>query len=201
MISLAILAGGKSDRMGQDKGLLPFLGRPLILRIVERLGAISDDIIVATDRLSEYANLGLQLFPDIQPGRGALGGLHTSLQAAKNSIVAAVACDMPFVNIKLLEHECDLLIHMNVDIVIPFTKDGLEPLHAIYRRETCLPAVKSAIEAGHWKLIDWLSEVKVFYLLDEERRLFDPQLLAFCNLNTQEEFERAEKIAIQENNH
>jgi len=201
MISLAILAGGKSNRMGQDKALLPFMGYPLILRIVKRLETLTNDIIVTTDGVADYTGLGLPLFTDLQPGSGALGGLYTSLYVAKNPIVAAVACDMPFANLNLFEHERDLLIKLDVDVVIPSTPKGLEPMHAIYRRETCLPAIQSAMKAEQWKLIAWLPEVKVFYLSEKEMQLFDPQHLAFWNLNTQEEFERAEELAIQEDDH
>lgn len=201
MISLAILAGGKSDRMGQDKALLPFRGRPLIMRIVKRLETLTDDIIVTTDGISNYSGLGLPLFPDLQPGCGALGGLYTSMYMSKNPIMAAVACDMPFASLELLKYERDLLIKLNVDVVIPSTPNGLEPLHAIYRRETCLPVIKSAVEAGKLKLIAWLPEVKVYFLSNEETQLYDPKQLAFWNLNTQKEFKRAEEIAINEDYH
>ena len=50
MLSVAILSGGKSEPMGRDKALLPFLGRPLILRILERLQSLSNEVFVTTDR-------------------------------------------------------------------------------------------------------------------------------------------------------
>ncbi len=109
MPSLALLSGGISGRMGQDKALMPFLGRPLILRILERLASIADEVILSTNHPADYAFLGLPLHPDFLPDRGALGGLYTSLMAAHGPVVAAVACDMPFANPALFEYESELL--------------------------------------------------------------------------------------------
>ena len=200
MVSLALLSGGNSGRMGQDKALMPFLGRPLILHILERISPIADEVILSTNRPEDYAFLNLPLYPDLQPGHGPLGGLYTTLNAAKYPFVAAVACDMPFASPTLFEYECELLSKAGADVVIPSTPDGLEPLHAVYRRETCLPVIQSALEAGKLKLVGWLPEVSVRIVLPEEAARFDPQGLAFWNLNTPEEFRQAEERARLEEN-
>ena len=75
MLTIAVQAGGESRRMGQDKALMPFLGQPLIQRVVKRLSAIADEIIITTNQPDSYRFLGLPLFPDTRPGHGALGGL------------------------------------------------------------------------------------------------------------------------------
>ena len=85
MVSVALLSGGKSGRMGQDKALVDFLGRPLILRILERLAPLADEVILTTNRPADYAFLNLPLHPDLQPGRGALGGLYTSFRRWKQA--------------------------------------------------------------------------------------------------------------------
>jgi len=198
MITLAIQAGGESRRMGGDKALLPFLGRPLILRVVERLAALADEVIVTTNQPADYAFLGLPLFADLQPGRGALGGLYTALDAAKQPLVAVAACDMPFASRALFEYERDLLLETDVDVVIPSSAEGLEPLHAVYRRAACLPAIEDALEAGEWKLIAWHPQVKVRTLTPAETARRDPQGLAFLNLNTPEEFRQAERLALSQ---
>jgi len=195
MITLAIQAGGESSRMGRDKALLPFLGRPLILRVVERLAALADEVVVTANNSADYAFLGLPLFADLEPGRGALGGLYTALHAAQHPLVAIAACDMPFASRALFEYERDLLIETGADVVIPSTVEGSEPLHAVYRRVTCLPAIKDALAAGEWKLIAWFPAVKVRTLTPAETARHDPQGLAFLNLNTPEEFRQAERLA------
>ena len=73
MLSLALLAVGKSGRMGQDKARMPFLGRPLILRILERLAFIADEIILSANRPADYAFLDIPRYPDLRSGNGALG--------------------------------------------------------------------------------------------------------------------------------
>jgi molybdopterin-guanine dinucleotide biosynthesis protein A len=94
MLSEAILAGGRSIRMGQDKALMPFLSRPLILRIFERLQSLSDEILVTTSRPAELAFFGIPIHSDsVFPGGGSLIGLYSSLLAATKPLVAVVGCD------------------------------------------------------------------------------------------------------------
>ncbi len=192
MLSIAIQAGGESRRMGRDKALMPFLGRPLIQQVIERLTPIADEVLVTTNRPEDYRFLKLPLFRDLKPGRGALGGLYTALSSATCGAVAVVACDMPFASRALIETASRLLVEEDADVVIPDSGGGLEPLHAVYRREVCLPVIESAIEADKWRLISWFPGVKVRILPPDEIRLHDPLGLAFWNLNTPEEFSEAE---------
>jgi molybdopterin-guanine dinucleotide biosynthesis protein A len=195
MLTLVIQAGGESRRMGQDKALMPFLGRPLIERVLERLSPLADEVLVTTNRPDSYRFLGLPLVADLIPGRGALGGLYTAVASARNALVAVAACDMPFASRELFAYQRDLLEAEAVDVVIPPSGEGhgYEPLHAVYRRETCLPAIEAAIAADEWKLIAWFPQVKVRTLTPEELRRYDPSGLAFRNLNTPEEFAQAEE--------
>ena len=196
MLTVAIQAGGQSTRMGVDKALKPFLGRPLIQHVIERLSPIADELIVTTNRPADYAFLHLPLFMDLKPGRGALGGLYTAVASANSPIVAVVACDMPFASAALLEAAGRLLVEEEADVVIPKTDEGFEPLHAVYRRATCVPAIEAAIAADQWKVIAWFPQVKVHVLTPEEVREHDPSGRAFWNLNTPEEFTEAEKQAL-----
>jgi molybdopterin-guanine dinucleotide biosynthesis protein A len=102
---------------------------------------------------------------------------------------------MPFANPALFEYEYGLLSATGADVVIPSTSQGLEPLHAVYRKETCLPVLRSALESGRLKLVGWLPQVDVRIVLPEEMTRFDPHNLAFLNLNTPEEFRQAEEQA------
>lgn len=195
MLSIVIQAGGQSTRMGENKALKPFMGRPLVQRVIERLAPIADELLLTTNQPEEFAFLELPLFTDIKPGRGPLGGLYTALISAKYSSVAVVACDMPFANAPLLVAAAGLLSQDDADVVIAETAEGFEPLHAVYRRETCIPAIESAMEADQWRVISWLPQVKVRKLSPEELGRFDPQGLAFWNVNTPEEFSKAEQRA------
>ena len=195
MLTVCIQAGGQSTRMGEDKALKTFLGRPLIQRVVERISQIADEIIVTTNRPADYVFLDLRLVPDLKPGRGALGGLYTAIASANRPIVAVVACDMPFASARLLEAASRILVEEEADVVIAKGEQGYEPLHAVYRRETCLPAIEDAINADQWKVIAWFPQVKVRVLTAAEVESLDPDHLAFWNVNTPEEFAKAEELA------
>jgi molybdopterin-guanine dinucleotide biosynthesis protein A len=195
MLTVCIQAGGQSSRMGEDKALKTFLGRPLIQRVIERLSPIADEFIVTTNRPDDYAFLNLPVFSDLKPGRGALGGLYTAIASANNPMVAVVACDMPFASRSLLEGASKILVEEEADVVIAKSEEGYEPLHAVYRRGTCLPAIESAISADQWKVIAWFPQVKVRALTPDEIKHYDPLGLAFWNVNTPEEFAQAEEIA------
>src|SRR5512133_485450 len=92
MLTVAIQAGGESRRMGQDKALVPFLGQPLIQRVVTRLQPIADEMFITTNRLADYSFLSLPLISDTCSGHGPLGGLYTSLISASQPLVGLVAC-------------------------------------------------------------------------------------------------------------
>ena len=195
MLTVAIQAGGQSSRMGEDKALKSFLGRPLIQRVIERLAPIADEMIVTTNHPAEYGFLNMRLIPDLKPGRGALGGLYTAIASATFPFVAIVACDMPFASKNFFESAYRLMVEEEADVVIAKTEEGYEPLHALYRRETCLPAIAAAIDADQWKVSAWLPQVKVRVLSPDELKTFDPSGLCFWNANTPEEFIEAEKRA------
>jgi molybdopterin-guanine dinucleotide biosynthesis protein A len=195
MLTICVQAGGASSRMGEDKALKLFLGRPLIQRELDRLQPLADELIVTTNHPAEYDFLNLRLISDLKPGRGALGGLYTAIASATHPLVAVVACDMPFASTKLIEAMSSLMVEEEADVVIAKSDEGYEPLHAVYRRETCLPAIESAIDADQWKVIVWFPQVKVRVLTLEEIKSLDPDGLAFWNVNTPDEFAEAERIA------
>lgn len=195
LLTVVVQAGGESQRMGENKALLSFLGIPLIQRVVQRVKPIANELILTTNTPQAFSWLGLPLVGDTLPGRGALIGLHTALSAASNPFVAVVACDMPFVNPNLLLFQTEILIRQKVDLVVPLTSEGHEPFHAVYRRETCLPAVTKALDTGQKRMISWYSQVKVHEIHGEELRRVDPDGRAFLNVNTPEEFQAAEITA------
>jgi molybdopterin-guanine dinucleotide biosynthesis protein A len=194
-LSLVIQAGGESRRMGQDKALVPFLGRPLIQRVMERMAGIAAEVLVTTNHPEAFSFLGVRLAGDLQPERSSLGGLYTAIHAARGPLVGVVACDMPFASPALLAGECDLLESGQYDVVIPRSAEGFEPLHAVYRRETCLLAIRAALEAGERRMVSWFPSVKVKVLAPEEVLSYDPGGRAFININTPEELHQAEELA------
>jgi molybdopterin-guanine dinucleotide biosynthesis protein A len=193
-LSVVIQAGGQSQRMGKNKALMPFLGQPLIERVVQRVKPIAAELILNTNQPEHFIFLGLPLVADLIPGNGPLGGLYTALSVAHYAAVAVIACDMPFVNAALLESEWSILAGGDWDVVIPRSDDGLEPLHGLYRKETCLPAIRRALDENRLRMVSWLGDVKVREMSLEEVLLADPDKRAFMNVNTPEEFKQAELL-------
>ena len=182
--------------MGQNKALILFLGKPLIQRVIEQVTTIANEMMIITNDPTEYEFTGLTLVADRLPGHGVLGGLYTSLIEAKQPFVASIACDMPFVSPSLLKIEYDLLLAENVDVVIPESASGLEPLHAIFRRDTCLPFVEEAIQQDERRLIGWFHQVKVRIMSRAEVAAVDPDERAFININTPADLALAEALAL-----
>lgn len=195
MLTVCIQAGGESSRMGEDKALKLFLGRPLIQRVVDRLQPIADELIVTTNHPADLSFLNLRLIPDLKPGRGALGGLYTAIVSASHPLAAIVACDMPFASAELIRASTKIMDNENVDVVIAKSDEGYEPLHAVYRRAACLPVIESAINSDQWRVISWLPQVNLRVLTADEIKSADPDGLAFWNVNTPAEFSTAERLA------
>jgi molybdopterin-guanine dinucleotide biosynthesis protein A len=195
MISIILQAGGKSSRMGKDKATIPFLGIPLIYRLRDRFDGFGTELLVITNDIRGYTKLGVPLFEDVIPKRGALGGLYTALSIASQPLIGLIAADMPFANPDLIKHQIQIIQESGFDAVIPATDQGIEPFHSVYRVETCLPLVKKAIEKDLWKMISWHDSARIKILNPELIRKITGSDHTFLNLNTPEEFQAAEEIA------
>jgi len=187
-ISCIVLAGGQGQRLGADKAFLKIGNQILIEGIVEKMAQIGDEVIIVTNSPQEYDYLEARLVGDVYPGKGSLGGIYSGLRAAHSDYSLVVACDMPFLNLKLLRYM--ILLSPGHDVVIPRVGGMTEPLHAIYSKK-CLQPIERLLSAGGFKIIDFFHEVRVRYVEEQEIKLFDPQRLSFFNINTPEDLEKA----------
>jgi molybdopterin-guanine dinucleotide biosynthesis protein A len=180
-----VLAGGASRRMGRNKAFLRVGRRRLIEVVIERLREACTEVLVTTGDVAAYGGLGVAVVADRFPGIGVLGGLHAGLAAARNDLVLAVGCDMPFLNARLLRAFGEWAVGYDAAVL----RHGayVEPLHAAYRR-TCLEPIERAIRAGQRRVISFFGEVRVRYVTPEEVRPLDPDLLSFTNLNSPEDW-------------
>ncbi|MEW6178414.1 MAG: molybdenum cofactor guanylyltransferase [Chloroflexota bacterium] len=194
-LSVVVQAGGESKRMGSNKALLPFLGQPLIVRVIERIKPIAEEILITTNQPQDLTFLHLPLYSDILPGFGALGGLLTALTVSTSPLTAVVACDMPFVSPELLSYQAQLLEKEEWDAVIPKGEQGFEPFHGVFRTTTCRWAVQQVIDKGEKKVIAWFPLVRVRFVEGDDLNRFDPLGYIFMNVNTPGEFETAERLA------
>lgn len=198
-ISIVIQAGGQSSRMGKDKGLVELCGKPMILNIIEHLESFSDEMIITTNHPEKYKQFGPRLVEDIFKDYGALAGLHTALEAARNEAVFVIACDLPYLNTRLFKFMKNTFEAKSVDVVIPRTEMGFEPFYAFYRKSTCLPLVTDAILDGKRRLISWFENASIHTIYEEDLRVFDPNLDSFVNINTPEELLKAQRNCLQVN--
>ena len=100
----AILAGGESRRLGRDKALLPWSGKPLILHPYDVLQEVMAEVVAVSVPGRGYEDLGVRLTHDRFEGQGPLAGLHAALEWARPRPVFVVACDLPFVSAELVTH-------------------------------------------------------------------------------------------------
>lgn len=187
-----ILTGGKSSRMGRNKAFLKLNGEVIIEKTVRLFKGLFDEVILVTNSPDEYKYLNTRIVSDIYPQGGSLIGIYSGLYHASSQYSFVAACDMPFLKKDFIEY----LIKQtdNYDIVIPFSKDGQEPLHAVYSR-ACLKPMEGQIKKGNLKIIDVIPAVNVRRIEKDEIIPFDPEFTSFINVNTPSELERAEKIA------
>ena len=151
-MTVAILAGGESRRMGTDKAALPFGGLPLLERAARTaLSAALPAVIVGRARPDGWQTPGVDFAPDAAPGHGPLGGLETALRRAATPVLA-VACDMPLLTSEALHWLCDQAAAETGKHGLAVRNDSRwEPLFSVYTT-ACLPLIASRLLAGRLSL-------------------------------------------------
>ncbi|MBW2091884.1 MAG: molybdenum cofactor guanylyltransferase [Deltaproteobacteria bacterium] len=188
-----ILAGGASRRMGQPKAQLELSGQKIFERVRSKLAPICQEIILVTNRPTDFLDCDLEIVQDLVLGRGPLGGLATGLLYAHYPWSLALACDLPFVKTEILDYLAQraLAASPGPRALIPEHKAGWEPLVAVYSK-SCLKAALKLLSHKRPRLND-LRYNGVFFerVTEEELRKLDQDLISFINLNTPEELEWA----------
>lgn len=195
-IALVLNAGGQSRRMGRNKALLPVPPDqvPLVRYILRRLiGLVNDHCVVVSDDPQVAQVLmditGIRVLADHWSAAGALGGVATGLTACREWAMV-VACDMPLVDPAIFARLIEVAGNRpQVDAVIPFVAGMAQPFHGLWRR-SALPQLEAQIEVGELSLHKALAKLNVAWI-DEQALGIEPEDLAFTNVNTPEEWERA----------
>ena len=182
-----ILSGGKSSRMGTDKGLVFFNGRHLITYAINLLQPLFGSVIIVANN-DAYTKFGLPVHTDDYFEKGPLAGIFSGLSRSSASHNFVIACDMPFVTeeiiIELMYHNSDC------DSVIPYHENKPEPLCAVYNT-SCLPVVEQQIMKGQYKVQDLFSLLKVckIEISSDKFNSGNP----FRNINTPEDLVNSER--------
>jgi molybdenum cofactor guanylyltransferase len=179
-----ILAGGKSSRMGQEKGLVDFRGKPLIQYSIDLLSAFTDRILISSSNPC-YLHFGLEMVPDDVAGQGPASGIAAALQRSGTDWNLMIACDLPFLRPELIDR---LLGNSeNFQAVAPIHNGILEPLAGLYHKELA-PHFATSVHAGRLALHNILADCRV-NCYDASALLQQyPQL--FSNLNSATDLER-----------
>ena len=192
-VTAAVLAGGLARRLnGADKSALIFDGQRTIDRQLTVLRAITDSIVIVGGDAARYESTGVRVVPDLVSGAGALGGIYSALAHSNNPQTLVVACDLPFLNVAVLERLVRPRLP-HVDIVIPRTRDGLQPLCAVYATRLA-GVIRQRIDRGLLKIVDLAEVVQIEEVGPEELATYDPGRLMFMNVNTPHDYERAKGL-------
>ena len=171
--------------------MLAVEGQPLTARIVDRLRRVSDDVMLVGNRLERFAGMSARLIPDEVTAMGGLGGMFTSLQQARHPYVFVGACDMPFVDPAAVRFLASLTD--GYDVVMPQLGGILQPMHAIYG-QSALPAIERLIAAGDACPLNFLPEIRMRTVNEDELKPIDPQLRSFFNVNKRRDWEEMQSI-------
>jgi molybdopterin-guanine dinucleotide biosynthesis protein A len=181
----AILAGGKSLRMGHDKPLLQVSGSTLLERCAEALRPIVVEVIVVADVAERFNLSNCRVVGDHCPGTGPVGGIVTALKVLGEGTHVVVACDMPFLQTDLLQMLLEFATE-DYDAIVPWIDGRPEPLCAVYRH-TCAAPFLQFLASGQRAANRALETVRVKRAEEGELRKADPHLISFTNLNTPED--------------
>lgn len=182
-MKIYILSGGKSSRMGEDKGLKLLNGKPVISYLIDSLKKTDFEIFIIAHH-SDYKQFNLPLISDIIEGKGPIGGIFTALSHAQEDVFV-LSADTPFItqeNILILKNE-----HKKGNITLAYSEEKIYPLFAIYPFQI-IENIKKCIEKEHLKLMQFL-EGNTIHKVNLK---LSP--LEKININTKEDLEIAEKF-------
>ena len=192
-----ILAGGESRRMPGDKAFMSIAGRRVIDIQLEELSGLFEEVLVVGNRrrleaLSVFGGDGVRVVEEPVGGKGPLGGIISGLMLSDSEENFVLACDMPFVKRQAVRYILDSLA--SYQVAVPTTPQGLEPLHAAYRRD-CLVVAERQLEQGDLKVTDFFALASVRYIEPSELERFDPTGRMLLNINSPDDMKKATEQA------
>ena len=183
-LTIAILAGGSSNRMGLDKASIVIHSETLLERTA-RIGLSAHDSVVVVGRTKpeEWNFDSVEFIPDRYPGLGPLGGLVTALYHLGTHVLL-LACDMP----KMSKEALGWLIEYSQnnpyqDGVISQHGEQLEPLCSLYAR-SCFDAATECLERSEYRMHRFIAEGRFSYV-----RVPTEHIVAFHNVNYPQDLE------------
>jgi molybdopterin-guanine dinucleotide biosynthesis protein A len=188
-----ILAGGKNSRLPGKKKTFRKIGDATILESIFKVFSnLFKEVIIVVNDPKDYADCDMTVVTDIIPSQCALAGLHAGLFYASYPHAYVAACDTPFVKEKVIEHIVNQ-IEPGLDVVIPRTDDGLEPLSAVYSKE-CIPLIEKNLEKNIFMIKKFYRKKRVKEIPVEQLKAIDPDMQFIFNINTPEDLKKAKEM-------
>ncbi len=180
-ISGIVLSGGKSSRMGSEKGLKLFKGKPLVEYAIEALQPYCGTIMLSTNNPDYYKKYDLIKIQDEIKNIGPMGGIYSCLNNSSTDINIFLSCDMPFIDSYLMKFIIEN-IDTDFDAIVP-VHDGnkVEPLCAYYHLGV-LSTLKLHVETKNYKLMDFLDAINTKKIIMDDMIGYND--LYFSNFNT-----------------
>jgi molybdenum cofactor guanylyltransferase len=181
-----ILAGGKSSRMGFEKGLAEIQGKKMIEWVIQALEPVCQHLLIISNT-NLYDYLGFPVYTDIYTDTGPLGGIYTGLKHSTTSHNLILACDMPFISSQVLQQL--LLEAAGYEIVVPSIQGQWHPLCGYYHKQIS-DGVEELIASKVWKMQE---AIRRFHYKEwpADKAGFDAQV--FANINTFAELQQIQK--------
>lgn len=187
-ISAVILAGGRSSRMGgEDKGLTPFDGKPMIEHVIAVLATLTPHIMINANRnLERYQQLGYPVISDeTQDYDGPLAGFLVAMEAAKTNEVLLLPCDSPLLSRELIDRLIKQKQALNAEIAVAHDGQRLQPVYALLSIGL-KDSLRAFLAGGERKVDRWYLQ----HFVTEVDCSDIPE--AFANINTPEELRKLE---------
>ena len=188
--SLAILAGGKSKRLGFDKCTLTLNGVRIIDKILSEISHLFDDVLIVGENV---ATIG-RIVKDLHPNRGPVAGLEAALFYAKNEAVFLIACDMPCVSREVVERE--LSFFEDQEVVCPFVDGKYQTAHAVYSKKI-FKTVEKELERDKATLTHViLSAQKRLILVESDFKALPTFRESFLNVNFPRDMYEIQRVCL-----
>jgi molybdopterin-guanine dinucleotide biosynthesis protein MobB len=193
-MSLALLAGGRSTRMGEDKAFTAFKDGTLLEWMRDRTACFFPHVFLVTKDPWRFHDFGLPVVNDALEAGGSAVGIYTAILAAPTERILCLACDMPFISPQLLWHLADK--SEGYDVFVPRHGEFLQPLCAVYGKRALGPYL-DFIRTGGRRIFDIYPDLNTGYLDMSDGRYGDPEKL-FINVNTPTELAAAKAVIAEQ---
>lgn len=188
-----ILAGGLNTRLsGTNKAFITIGGMRIIDRIYAIFRDLFEEIILVTNDPTAYLEWDVKIVTDLYPIRSSLTGIHAGLFHTTAPHAFFSACDTPFLSRDLVLAIVEK-IEPHIDVIVPETSEGFEPLCSVYSKRS-LEAVERSLKRREFKIQKSFRRLNVKRLSERILKQEDPELLSFFNINSPEDKLRAESL-------